>query len=225
MLLRGLPGTLLCLAALLGAAAPQAAESKQFSDWTQENYLFRLNYSLSLASDIIVTWDKNGRKTPGADQSLWLVAAALSQHGKNETVVEAGKQLAAALLIPRLYQLYLGGNDGWLSWPTAETYLRFRPLIDADTKTFPINVTKLDKRINNETVTSPVTLSTIFRLVMTNSQYLQLDRTGNHAVMNSVARFLVELAFPKACNATFKSNDPIGEKAIRGQIVSIPING
>jgi hypothetical protein len=188
--------------------------------------------TLQLAGDSALGWLRSGRP-PGASESIWLAAGALaaaSLNGGNASVAAAGLALAAAVMAPRLAKPYYGGNDGWESWAAADTFLRFRPLIEADKTQYRIPAGQTSTAIPSDrrtklASTNTTTLGEIFELVLRYSQYLQVDQTSNHAAMNSAGRFLAELAFPGMVGAAYKPSDPTGESTVRGIATTIVKTG
>jgi uncharacterized lipoprotein NlpE involved in copper resistance len=155
--------------------------------------------------------------------SMWTVAAAYARAQDDPTLLPIAHKAAAAMLSREVTSLFVGGNDGWPAWATADTYVRYRSVIDAATEryappNFAANANSPDGRY---------TLAELFKYVLTQSYYAPIDSTSNHYLMNATACYLANQAFPGQVVKPFNNStsDPTGAVHILSRARGITTSG
>ncbi|MGN6626121.1 MAG: hypothetical protein ACTHLN_05830, partial [Tepidisphaeraceae bacterium] len=148
--------------------------------------------------------------------SEWTAAAAFTQ--TDPATRNAGYKLAASLMEYRTTHLFSGGNDGWEAWATADTYLRYRSIIQADTHRYtPAGLAA------STASDGKYSLDDLFKYVLTQSYYAPVDSTSNHYLENATGCYLANIAFPgqvvKAFNKS--TSDPTGINQIYSRAQSL----
>ena len=175
---------------------------------------YKSRVKMTIDAGIIEGLDCSKAWNPG-HCSIWVAGACFTSN--DSKVIKAGYQVAATALTPNLQRLFEGGNDGWNSFAVGDIFLRYRKIIENDQTLYPVP-TAFDRNITewtNLTVPKEIKLSEMFRIVLTYSNYRQIDSTSNHETTNSVARFLAEQAFPgRIVNGYNKKKNDTGESTI-----------
>jgi fibronectin type 3 domain-containing protein len=155
--------------------------------------------------------------------SEWTAAAAFTQSGSDQTAVNDGYLLLGRLMEYRTTHLFGGGNDGWEAWATADTYLRYRSIIQADTARYA----PASYATNPNASDGKYSLNDLFQIVLTQSYYGPVDSTSNHVLMNSTACYLANLAFPGQVVKDYnnQTSDPTGANTVLGAAKGIFSSG
>lgn len=151
--------------------------------------------------------------------SIWTAAAALAKSGSDPALRDAGYKLAAGLMEFRVHHLFVGGNDGWPAWATADTCARYHDLIRAD----PHRYAPSNYPANPAAADGKYSLDDLFRIVLTKSTYAPIDSTSNHKLMNATARYLAEQAYPGQVAKGYNNStsDPTGAHEIASRAESL----
>lgn len=160
---------------------------------------------------------------PTGGISIWTVAAAYSRASADATLLPIAEKAAASLVARRTTSLFVGGNDGWEAWAMADTYLRYRPLIDAAKGRYaPAGLAA-----NPASGDGRYTLGELFKHVLTKSGYAPIDSTSNHVLMNATARYLAEQAFPGQVAKGYNNSttDPTGARVIQTRAEQLVTDG
>ena len=123
----------------------------------------------------------------------------------------------------RLNSLDSGGNDGWPAWECADTYLRYRSVIQADTHRY----TPANYASNAGAADGKYSLDELFKGVFTQSYYALVDSTSNHYLMNATACYLADVAFPGQVVKKFNNStsDPTGVQTILTRAQALVTDG
>jgi uncharacterized lipoprotein NlpE involved in copper resistance len=155
--------------------------------------------------------------------SMWTVAAAYARAQDDASLRPIAHKAAAAIMTREVTSLFAGGNDGWPGWATADTYVRYRSVIDAATERYaPPNFVA-----NPNSVDGRYTLAELFKYVLTQSYYAPIDSTSNHFLMNATACYLANQAFPGEVVKPFNNStsDPTGAVHILSRARGIATSG
>jgi hypothetical protein len=180
-------------------------------------YQARAEQVLSASVQAARAWASAQASLPAESASIsgiseWTVAAVYARSAADATLLPIAHKAAAALMSRRVSDLFTGGNDGWPAWATADLFLRYRSLIEAD----PTRYQPAGFAANAASPDGKYTLAELFRHVLTQSTYAPIDSTSNHVLMNATARYLAEQAFPGQVVKPYNNStsDPTGANTL-----------
>jgi hypothetical protein len=200
----------------------------QFADPAVDAYQARAAQVLDGNVATIRNWNTTNASLPAETASvtgisIWTAGAAYARAQTDPTLLPVAHKAAAAILSKEVTSLFVGGNDGWPAWATADTYLRYRSLIQSD----PTRYSPANFAVNANSADGKYSLNDLFKYVLTQSYYAPIDSTSNHYLMNATACYLANVAFPGEVVKPFNNStaDPTGSVHILSRAQGIATAG